>query len=132
MYFRPRAVLLGFVLAGLCPLLSLAWAGAPDVDFHRDIEPLFRAHCYLCHGPKQQMNGLRLDRRQDALRGGHYGPLIQAGNSNASELILRVTGHADRSPMPPVGERLTADQIATLRSWIDQGAPWPQEEMAVG
>ena len=130
MYFRPRAVLLGFVLAGLCPLLSLAWAGAPDVDFHRDIEPLFRAHCYLCHGPKQQMNELRLDRRQDALRGGHSGPLIQAGNSNASELILRVTGQADRSPMPPVGERLTADQIATLRSWIDQGAPWPQEEMA--
>lgn len=27
--------------------------------------------------------------------------------------------------MPPEGELLTAEQIATLRRWIEQGAPWP-------
>ena len=129
MYLTPWPGLVRLVLVGLFPFLIALRASAPDVDFRRDIEPLFRTRCYVCHGPQQQMNGLRLDRREDALRGGNSGPLVQAGNSSASELILRVTGQADRSPMPPVGERLTADQIATLRSWIDQGASWPQEEM---
>lgn len=99
-----------------------------NVEFRRDVEPLFRDRCYVCHGPQQQMNGLRLDRRDDALRGGNSGPLIQVGNSEASELILRVTREAGRLPMPPVGKPLTADQIAMLRSWIDQGASWPKEE----
>ncbi len=130
MYLTPWPGLVRLVLVGVSPFLIALLEGAPEVDFRRDIEPLFRSRCYVCHGPQQQMNGLRIDRREDALRGGHSGPLVQAGNSDASELILRVTGQADRSPMPPVGERLTADQIATLRSWIDQGAPWPREEIA--
>lgn len=40
------------------------------VDFVRDVQPLFKAHCTGCHGPKQQKNGFRLDRRRDAFRGG--------------------------------------------------------------
>ena len=129
MFSTPWPGLVRLVLVGVSPCLIALLEGAPDVDFRRDIEPLFRSRCYVCHGPQQQMNGLRLDRREEALRGGNSGPLVQAGKSHASELILRVTGQADRSPMPPVGERLTADQIATLRSWIDQGAPWPQQEI---
>ena len=129
MFSTPWPGLIRLVLVGVSPCLIALLEGAPDVDFRRDIEPLFRSRCYVCHGPQQQMNGLRLDRREEALRGGNSGPLVQAGKSHASELILRVTGQADRSPMPPVGERLTADQIATLRSWIDQGAPWPQQEI---
>ncbi len=30
--------------------------------------------------------------------------------------------------MPPEGDPLTADQIATLRAWIDQGAKAPADE----
>ena len=29
--------------------------------------------------------------------------------------------------MPPKGEQLTSEQIALLRAWIDQGAPWPDD-----
>jgi mono/diheme cytochrome c family protein len=43
---------------------------AAQVDFARDVRPIFREHCFSCHGPDQQMNGFRLDRRADALRGG--------------------------------------------------------------
>ncbi|MCC7339571.1 MAG: hypothetical protein IT170_00680, partial [Bryobacterales bacterium] len=40
------------------------------VDFHRDIEPIFRANCYECHsGPKPQSQ-LRLDVGAAALKGG--------------------------------------------------------------
>ncbi len=40
------------------------------IDFGRDVQPLFKAHCIDCQGPNEQKNGFRLDRRQDALRGG--------------------------------------------------------------
>src|SRR5215467_8759433 len=51
-------------------VLTLA-AQTPDrVDFQRDVQPIFRQHCYGCHGPTIHENGFRLDRRADAMRGG--------------------------------------------------------------
>ncbi len=39
---------------------SAAKAEEPaNVDFARDVQPLFKAHCTGCHGPKQQKNGFR-------------------------------------------------------------------------
>ena len=47
---------------------------APDttkkIDFQRDIQPIFAARCYKCHGPDKQQAGLRLDQRAAALAGG--------------------------------------------------------------
>jgi mono/diheme cytochrome c family protein len=47
-------------------------------------------NCYGCHGPAAQQAGLRLDLRQNALRGGDYGPVIIPGKSADSKLIKRV------------------------------------------
>ena len=101
-------------------------AQMPDkVDFARDVQPIFRQNCYGCHGPRQQNNNLRLDRRRDAMRGGTI-PVIGPGNSEASHLYLRLVGR-DTLPgqtMPPTGS-LTPQQLATIKTWIDQGAEWP-------
>jgi hypothetical protein len=43
-------------------------------------------------------------------------------------LIQFVAGLVEDMQMPPTGsgrKRLASDEIATLRGWIDQGAPWP-------
>ena len=57
----------------LCVLLT-GLANAEDkIDFARDVQPIFRARCVGCHGASAQLSGLRLDRKQDALRGGHDG-----------------------------------------------------------
>ena len=96
---------------------------APRVDFGRDVQPIFRDHCYGCHGPDQQMNGFRLDRRADAMRGGgqtNIGP----GNADGSRLYHRLIGTTFGPKMPP-SSPLTADQIAIVKAWIDQGAEWP-------
>src|SRR5215471_20407865 len=61
------------------------------VDFQRDVQPIFKTSCYGCHGPTQQMNSLRLDRRRDAMRGGTLNVIVQ-GNSAASQLYLRLIG----------------------------------------
>ena len=102
-----------------------ATQGPGRVDFGRDVQPIFRDHCYSCHGPDQQMNGFRLDRRADALRGGgqtNIGP----GNADGSRLYHRLIGTRFGAQMPPTGP-LSADQIATVKAWIDQGAEWPDQ-----
>jgi ankyrin repeat protein len=102
-----------------------ATQAAGAVDFVRDVQPIFRESCYGCHGPSQQMNGLRLDRRRDALRGGTV-TVIGPGNSTGSRLYQRLIGNHFGPQMPPTGA-LRAEQIATVKAWIDQGAAWPDE-----
>jgi hypothetical protein len=97
-----------------------------QVDFARDIEPIFHERCYMCHGSAVQMNGFRLDRKQDALRGSLSGPMILPGNSAESKITERITSGQDGFRMPPAGEPLAAGQIAAIRAWIDGGAEWPE------
>ena len=96
------------------------------VDFGRDVQPILRENCIGCHGPTQQMRGLRLDRRKDALpnRVGANGVTILPGNGAASRLYLRLSGTKAGLQMPPSGP-LVADQIDVIKRWIDQGAEWP-------
>ncbi len=90
-------------------------------DFARDIEPIFHTKCYQCHGPDNQMVGLRFDKKEDALKGGYSGPVIVPGNAAQSKLIERVSSDKEGFKMPPAGNSLTASEIAVLRAWIDQG-----------
>jgi len=98
---------------------------AEEVDFARDIQPLFATRCYECHGPETQESGLRLDTKSRALAGGDSGSVINPGSSAESLLIDYVTGADPDSVMPPEGEPLIEEQITLLRKWIDQGAVWP-------
>src|SRR5262245_58812314 len=95
------------------------------IDFGRDVQPIFKAHCIGCHGPTQQMNGFRLDRRRDAMKGGTLA-MIGPGNSAGSRLYFRLIGNQFGMQMPPTGP-LSREQIDIIRMWIDQGAEWPDE-----
>jgi len=91
------------------------------VDFDQHVRPILAAKCHSCHGEKQQQAGLRLDKRQNALRGGDYGPVIVRGNGAESKLIKKLVSGDGGMQMPPTGA-LEAEQIGVLRAWIDQGA----------
>src|SRR5215813_10940225 len=96
------------------------------VDYDKDIRPLLLQNCYSCHGRDVQQSGLRLDLRQNALRGGDYGPVIQPGNSANSKLIRRLVNGDGGLQMPPTGA-LSDEEIGILRAWIDQGAEFRTE-----
>ena len=72
------------------------------VDFRRDVQPLLKQYCIDCHGPAQQMNAFRLDRRRDAMRGGTVA-MIAPGNSQGSKLYLKLIGSQFGLQMPPTG-----------------------------
>jgi hypothetical protein len=109
-------------------------SGAGPIDFAGDIAPIFREHCLACHGSDKQKSDYRLDVREIALGGGESGELaIVPGKSGASPLIRFVTGEDAEMLMPPKKSdrtRLSAEQIARLRAWIDEGAVWPESASA--
>jgi mono/diheme cytochrome c family protein len=103
-----------------------------DATFYESkVRPILEDHCFDCHGEDKQKNKLRLDSAVGILRGGESGePLLVRGVSAESYIIKRVTSANAKEVMPPKGERLTAEQVATLRAWIDAGAKMPGEEAA--
>ncbi|MBI2929702.1 MAG: PSD1 domain-containing protein [Verrucomicrobia bacterium] len=120
---------MGFGIVFTIAALRAEAAAPAKVDFARDIQPIFIKRCYECHGPDQQKNKLRLDVKADAFRGGKSGlPAIVPGKSSESEILKRVTSDDPDEVMPSKGERLTPEQIAALRAWMDQGAEWPEQK----
>jgi hypothetical protein len=89
------------------------------VDFIRDIQPIFQAHCAGCHGAQKALSQLRLDSKQSAAR------VLKPGDSQASRLWQRVLGTGGEPRMPKGGEPLKPEQLELLRRWIDEGAVWP-------
>ncbi|HSB11321.1 MAG TPA: ankyrin repeat domain-containing protein, partial [Blastocatellia bacterium] len=101
---------------------------SPDsgkVDFRRDVQPLLKQYCIECHGPSKQMHGFRLDRRRDAMRGGTI-VMITRGNSAGSRLYQKLIGNQYGPQMPLTGP-LSPQQIDVIKTWIDQGAEWPDD-----
>jgi cytochrome c553 len=105
--------------------LSLPQQPSAAIDFDRDIKPILADRCLRCHGPEKQSGGLRLDQRANLLLGGGSGePAVVPGKGADSYLIKLVSGQVSKKSMPPTGKKLTAEQIAMLKAWIDQGAKW--------
>lgn len=114
------------LLLGLLPAPVVSQAPTKAVDFDRDVKSILSKHCYVCHGPDKQRGDLRLDRKTDALRGGESGKPFVPGKPGDSLLIQRVTAGDDRR-MPPSGDGLSAAEVDVLRTWIAQGASWPDD-----
>ena len=106
--------------------LQLSAQPPATVDYSRDVQPVLRANCYGCHGPALQNGNFRVDRRRDVMpnRVGANGARIVPGNAATSRMFARISGTSAGLRMPPSGP-LTAEQIATIRNWIEQGADWP-------
>ena len=109
-----RSVLL---IALATPLLA--------VDFQRDVRPILSDACFQCHGPDSgsRMAGLRLDTREGA-----FARVIVPGKPAESPLYQRITQPNAALRMPPLASHkvLSEAQKTTLKTWIEQGAPWKE------
>jgi hypothetical protein len=112
-------------------LLALAWSSPADaeVSFNREIRPILSEQCFSCHGfdPKHRKADLRLDTREGALADNDGVRAIIPGDPAKSELWKRLLSQdseeADAAPEAHK-PKLTAKQLATLRRWIEEGAPY--------
>ena len=90
-----------------------------------EVRAILEAHCVSCHGPAKQESQFRMDRHDDFLRGGDYGPAVDLQAPGESWLWKAVRPDFEDLQMPPHRPPLAAGQIATLGRWIERGAPWP-------
>ncbi len=120
------AMLIGTDLFAAVDESRLPPALSRQIDFDREVQPLFERSCIKCHGPTKPKSKFRLDNRDSALKGGEDGVDIVPGHGAKSPLVHYVAGLVKDMEMPPKGEGqpLTAEEIAILRTWIDQGASW--------
>ncbi len=115
--------------------LVLAFTALPllaGVDFESKVRPILVGRCYACHSAATKPAGfLRVDDRTGFFRGGDSGPAVVPGKPEASLLLQRIE-HADpRRRMPRESPALNAEEIATLKTWIAEGAVWPVETLTV-
>ncbi|MCY2984741.1 MAG: DUF1553 domain-containing protein [Planctomycetota bacterium] len=122
----PPSAVYAVIAILFCDFVSKANA---QVDFARDIIPIFQTHCYECHGPEKQKSGYRLDVREIALKGGDNGEAAIVPNLSAKSPLFRfVRGEDEESLMPPKDSgkpRLNSDELAKIKEWLDNGAIWP-------
>ena len=98
------------------------------VEFNRDIRPILSESCYSCHGPDKNARKAKLRLDTEA---GAFGELdgirpVVPKKPGESEMIRRITTNDPDDQMPPPDSRkkLTPQQIALLKLWIQQGAKW--------
>ncbi|QDT68733.1 hypothetical protein MalM25_16580 [Planctomycetes bacterium MalM25] len=93
--------------------LTAVAEGAPR--YGRDIRPILSDKCFHCHGPDAQTReaGVRLDVPHE----------IDLG-----EVVLRIESDEEGYRMPPLESHkaITAEQAASIKAWIDDGAPYEQ------
>ncbi len=97
------------------------------VDFARQIEPILEQSCLKCHSRGKYRGGLSLESRQSLLAGGESGPAVLVGKPNESLLVELISAQDPDRMMPEKGPPLSADQVALVRAWIEQGLVWPAE-----
>jgi len=119
----PASLCLILVALGSTAPLS-ARAAEPAIDFQRDVRPILSDKCIQCHGPDDEHR--EADIRFDLPPAPGDERAIVPGKPEFSELIRRITSPdaGEQMPPPKSGKQLTPAEIATLRTWIKQGAPW--------
>jgi hypothetical protein len=121
------ALLTSMLAAGTALLGFAGCDGGGTVSYARDVEPILRANCLACHqegGAGFEASGFSMASYDELMKGTQYGPMIVAGDSEGSNLVVLMERRADPSIGMPHGrmEPVGKADIASVRRWIDQGA----------
>lgn len=114
-------------------LSKLPPAAKGKIDFAKQIKPVLEKSCLKCHGEKRPKSKFRVDSRETIMKGGSSEEAaIVNKKSEKSPLIHFIADLVEEYEMPPLDKRdrypkLTEEQIALFRAWVDQGVQWPKD-----
>ncbi|MDE2125665.1 MAG: PD40 domain-containing protein [Armatimonadetes bacterium] len=119
------AALSALFVPALCAARFAAQAEAAPpapVSFYRQIFPILREHCQMCHQPRFQAASGKLVVTTYALftKGGAHGATVKPGDPAHSLVLDYLTGKT--MLMPKGGPPLMPAQIDMFRRWIAEGA----------
>jgi uncharacterized membrane protein len=95
------------------------------------VAPILERRCVQCHKEGKSKGKFRMDTYELLVKGGSEGPGLEAGNSAASNIVVRIDlPEDDEDHMPPEGKPDIEDpEVAVLKWWIDNGAD-PKKSLA--
>lgn len=119
-----RFATLRFAALGLVSLVSV-YATAADaptkVTYEDHIKPIFRQYCFNCHHQGDKKGGLALDTFGSLIEGGGSGEIVFDDGDAEGSRLWQLVNHDDTPVMPPKADKLPADKLAVIRSWIEGG-----------
>lgn len=94
------------------------------------VRRIFAQKCFRCHDSEKSEGDLKLTSEKAVMKGGENGPIIEPGKPEESELVRRISlPGSHEEVMPKKGSSLGASEIALIRTWVDVGAPWTDQEV---
>jgi len=104
--------------------------------FALKVKPLFAEKCNACHGdePEKIKGEFDMRTREAMLKGGEYfeADVLLLGKGEESYLYLTTTRTEEDYEMPPKeADQITEEQQWWIRDWINEGAPWPDDDRVV-
>jgi len=119
-----------FVAAGIGAAMTVtvfeAGCGQKSVSFSASVFPVLQQQCGQCHQPGgegEQKSGFSVASYDSLMRGTTLGPVVVAGSAESSSLMRMVEHKTDPAIQMPHGNtKLSDEDIAAIRSWIDAGA----------
>ncbi len=119
-------------IASLAPSFAAQEASEGEKLFALEVMPLLADKCFSCHGddPEEIEGGLDMTHLEGLLKGGDsFDDVLIPGDAAFSFMMEAVRWEDPDFEMPPKeNDRLTEEQIWSLRDWINAGAPWPSDE----
>lgn len=92
------------------------------VTYKDHVSPILRKHCGNCHNPDKATSDFNVMTYQTLMAGGSSGEAIAAGSPDSSRLYKAVA-HIEEPFMPPKAAKIPDADIATIKKWIELGAP---------
>ena len=108
-------------------IMMTGCAQEAQVSFSQHVKPILDQNCIAClqeGGEGRAVSGFSMISYADLMKGTQFGPMVIAGDSEGSNLIVLMEGRADPSISMPHGTAAPVRKadIETIRGWIDQGA----------
>lgn len=107
------------------PLKVIELKRTDPISYEKDIEPIFYKRCVTCHSGSEKQSRFDISNYESLIKGGKRGSPIVPGKGDSSPLYKMVQ-RTGKPFMPPEEEQpATAEELALIKLWIDQGAKAP-------
>ena len=98
-------------------------AGADDF-FEEKVAPILQKRCAVCHNDADMQGDFSIRTRESVLESG----FVEPGDARGSLLYELITPQDGEPPeMPKTGAALSAEEIKTIKKWINDGASWREK-----
>ena len=121
-----RFLLVVFAALATMGLSVAASAADQPLTFEQHVRPILKVHCFQCHGEEEKEANLDLRLVRLIAKGGDSGPAIVAGKGCREP--ARPANHRGRDAAGRQEQAVSAEDLATIRAWIDQGAKTARPE----